>query len=100
MNTQIFLSEKSKVNWVNFIKFIQRMANRIAVGEIRYGKPDAKKKYLTRLKLELKEYNRTGNGEHLFNIANYCYLESVAPEHKNYHEQTNIESVTRGKGYE
>lgn len=94
---QIWLSEKSQVNWVNFIKFVQRMANRIAVGQLRYGKADASKKYLTRLKLELKEYSRTGNAEHLFNIANYCYLESIAPEHKKPHFDPYKGSATRDK---
>lgn len=52
---------------------------------------------MKRMTIEFQEYRRTGNGEHLFNIANYCILESVAPQNKKYHLNTLVDSVTRGK---
>lgn len=76
---------------------MQRQANRIDVGHLRYGVPERRKRYMTRLKLEVKAYIKTGNIEHLFNAANYCALESMTPEHKNFHENIYVDSVTRGK---
>ena len=52
---------------------------------------------MTRLGLELKAYRRTGNRELLLNIANYSWLESVAPENKKFHWDNTAESATRGK---
>jgi hypothetical protein len=71
------------------------MANRIAVGTIRYGEIDARKAYMTRIEKELAAYKRTGNQEHLFNLANYAYLESVAPQHPKSHHDPHVKSVTR-----
>ncbi len=51
---------------------------------------------MTRLGLELRAYRRSGNREHLLNIANYAYLESQAPENRNFHWDNRAESVTRG----
>ena len=79
------------------VVFLQRMANRISVGHFRYGKPDKDKMYLSRLKLEVKAYSKTGNSEHLLNAANYCFLESQAPENKKFHWDDTTESVTRKK---
>lgn len=66
-------------------------------GHVRYGAPDRRKKYMTRLFLELKAYKKTGNVEQLYNIANYCILESIAPENKKFHFYALADSVTRGK---
>lgn len=47
------------------------------------------------MSLELKAYKKTGNEEHLLNIANYCHLESFAPENKKFHYDNTVDSVTR-----
>jgi len=77
--------------------FMQAMLNRAGVGNLRYGAPASRKKYMRRLALELAAYRKTGNGEHLFNIAVYAWLETVAPQHKHQHFNMAAESVTRGK---
>ena len=64
-------------------------------GYARYGAPKREQCYLTRLKLEIDEYDRTGNKEQLINIANYASLEYQYPEHPLSHEDNNIGSVTR-----
>jgi hypothetical protein len=80
-----------------FNQFLQRMANRISVGHIRYGIPDSRKLYMSRLETELAAYKKSGNMEHLWNIANYAFLESYAPEHKSHHLDSTVESATRKK---
>lgn len=77
--------------------WFQQMANRLVMGCYRYdhGKPIRKAEYLKRLMMEVVEYIRTGNREHLLNAANYCFLESVAPQHPGHHHETEVESVTR-----
>lgn len=92
---QKFSAEKA----TSFAYFVQQMANRLIVGVFRYdkGRPTRKAKYMTRLQAEVKEYVRTGNLEHLYNAANYCYLESEAPEHPNFHFKHRHKSVTRDK---
>ncbi len=81
-----------------FRAFMQGMANRRAVGALRYGdKPIAKQKYLSRLEREIKAYRKCGNFEHLLNVANYAFLEGVAPENKKLYFDPNAESVTRGE---
>jgi hypothetical protein len=77
--------------------FLQRMANRLIMGAYRYdkGKPLKKAKYLTRLQAEVDAYRWTGNLEHLVNAANYCYLESVAPEREKTFWRSDRRSVTR-----
>lgn len=81
---------------LEFRAFLQGMANRRAVGALRYGdRPKTAQKYMTRLGRELKAYRATGNAEHLFNVAVYAFLESVAPEHRNQHWDMAVESVTR-----
>lgn len=65
---------------IEFRDFLQLMSNRRAVGNLRYGEPNAQQEYLTRLEKELKAYKKTRNKEHLVNIANYCFLESMCPE--------------------
>ncbi len=97
---EIFWSRKlelAKRTEQGFKSFIQGMANRIAQGHARYGHPKVEKKYLTRLKLEVKAYQKSGNQEHLINVANYCFLESLEPEHKKSHFDSSIDSATRGK---
>jgi hypothetical protein len=95
---EIYWTKKLKIkNEAGFQTFIQRMANRIAQGFARYGNPDKRKKYFTRLKLEVKAYQKTGNAEHLINIANYAHLEDEAPEHPKHHFDQSVESVTRGR---
>lgn len=78
-------------------KFIQMKANRLIVGVYRYdlGKPTKAAKYLTRLKAELEAYDKTGNREHLVNLSNYAFLESVAPEHPLAHFEHVSKSITR-----
>lgn len=78
-----------------FKMFAQTMINRLFVGEVRYGPAEKKQKYFSRLKKEVKVYQKTGNAEQLLNIANYCVLEWIAPEHPNHHFNPNVESVTR-----
>lgn len=79
----------------SFREFLQRMANRAQVGRWRYGPDDRKKRYMTRLRAELDKYEETGNTEHLINIANYAFLESVCPEHPQAHFNNKVGSATR-----
>lgn len=76
----------------------QSMLDRLCVGELRYGKATRRQKYFSRMKKELKAYELSGNAEQLINIANYCILEWIAPEHPKHHFDPNAESVTRKKG--
>jgi hypothetical protein len=78
-----------------FQKFAQRQMNRLAVGHHRYGTRNKRRKYLTRLTKELAKYAKTGNAEQLLNIANYAFLEFGYPEHKDYHFDPGVGSVTR-----
>lgn len=78
-------------------QFLQKMANRICVGHFQYGAPDRKKMYMTRIEKELAAYKKTGNQEHLINIANYCFLETECPENWLNHFDHSVPSVTRGK---
>lgn len=77
-------------------RFLQAMVYRAGVGNLRYGSPATRKKYLTRMSKELKAYKATGNAESLFNLAVYAWLETVTPEHRNQHFNMAAESVTRG----
>jgi len=95
VNGTLWLSDKLKVDWKSFLEFVQQQVYRLANGEAQYGKPDSRKKYMKRLGLELKAYRRTGNREHLLNIANYAWLESQAPENKKFHWDNSVDSVTR-----
>jgi hypothetical protein len=80
-----------------FKDFTQKMANRLLVGFIRYGPPKVEKHYMTRMIMEVKAYKRTGNVEHLYNVANYALLEICAPEHPRHHFDGSVDSATRGK---
>ncbi len=75
--------------------YLQAMLNRILVGELRYGPPNRRKRYMRRLTLELEAYRRDGNFEHLLNICNYAYLESVEPENGKLHFDPAAASATR-----
>lgn len=98
---EIYWTVKLKLpNEAAFKEFVQRMANRIAQGHARYGRPHKDKKYMTRMGLEIQAYRRTGNAEHLYNIANYAHLEAYAPENMKFHYDDKVGSVTRGKGLE
>jgi hypothetical protein len=87
--------EISKEKVSIFRAFAQGMLNRLCVGELRYGPAQKKQKYLTRMIKELKAYRRDGNAEQLINIANYCVLEWIAPEHPKHYFDPTAESVTR-----
>lgn len=79
-----------------FHAFLQLQANRFAQGHYRYGAPRKSKRYMTRLSIELKAYRKTGNIEHLANIAVYAGLELQAPEHRGQHFDAFAASATRG----
>ncbi len=100
MKIEIFWTDRIKCTPPKperFAEFAQRMANRLAFGEARYGAADARQKYLTRLKLEIKAYERTGNVEHLYNVANYAVLETIAPENRKFRFDGTVGSATRGR---
>ena len=80
-----------------FKMFAQTMLNRLYVGDLRYGPPDRRQLYASRLYKEVEAYKKSGNAEHLLNIANYCVLEWIAPEHKNHHFDNTVDSATRVK---
>lgn len=76
--------------------FLQAMLFRRIQGGMRYGdRPKKRQQYMTRLKKELDHYIDTGNHEQLLNIANYAFLESVAPQNPKYHWNNTVDSVTR-----
>lgn len=78
-----------------FKSFLQGMAARWAVGGLRYGTPNSKAKYRSWIDKELKAYDRTGNMEHLVNVAVYAYLEVEAPSHPKFHWDPAAKSATR-----
>lgn len=80
-----------------FKDFAQRMINRLIQGQARYGSPKREQQYYKRLELEIKAYKKNGNAEHLYNIANYCVLESMTPAHPKFHFDSSVDSVTRSK---
>lgn len=81
--------------WFSSIQFFNSQINSLIQGGYRYGKGSREQKYLTRLHIELQKYEDTGNKEHLINVANYCILESMYPEHENFHYDDTVESATR-----
>lgn len=94
----VFWPKNSKVvGEASFTRFLNALSARIAVGQHRYCPPAPEKRYMRRIGLEFAAYRRTGNMEHLINIANYCWLESEAPEHPEFHNDSTAGSVTRGK---
>jgi len=78
-----------------FGKFLQYIANRRAVGSLRYGRIRTEQGYMTRLGKELATYKKSGNAEQLLNIAVYAFLESYAPENPKAHFDPTVESVSR-----
>lgn len=78
-----------------FRAFLQSMTNRLAVGEQRYGKPNYRKAFMTKLGKELAAYRSAGNFEQLLNVAVYAFLESYAPENRKLHWDAAVDSVTR-----
>jgi len=93
---ELFVSSKIKPEGTTFLqKFLQKMVNRFFIGFLRYAGPHGKQLYLSRLQKELKAYKRTGNQENLINVAVYCVLESIAPEHPKHHHNEIVDSVTR-----
>lgn len=72
-----------------FTDFAQKMVNRLAIGQHRYGKAakefDPLDDYMARLKRCVREYEQTGNLEKLVDAANYCLCESQVPLHPNAH---------------
>jgi len=75
--------------------FLKLFVNRFAVGNLRYGRPNRRKQYLTRLRKELRAYGKTGNMEQLLNVAVYAMLESMCPQHRAFHFDNSVDSVTR-----
>lgn len=96
---EIFVSKKLAIlHERQFCAFLQKMANRIGFGWAQYKNLRKEEtKYLTRLRKEVQAYVKTGNAEHLYNIANYAYLETLIPQHRNFHFDNRVDSVTRGK---
>ena len=77
-------------------EFFSAQTKRLVTGYCRYQRITlSQKKYLTRLCTELSAYRKTGNREHLFNIANYAFLESQHPENKKFHWNSEVASATR-----
>jgi hypothetical protein len=96
MSTEIYWPEKIPVSGKkSFLEFVSAQTKRLAQGYCRYGPPSRDKRYMRRLGLELRAYRRTGNREHLLNIANYAWLETQAPENKRFHFDNSVRSVTR-----
>ena len=97
----IWTSDKFRIPWAVFVEFVQQQANRLTFGSAQYDPqgvgPDRRHKYMTRMKLEVTAYRKSGNREHLLNIANYAWLESQAPENPKFHWDNTVDSVTRGK---
>jgi len=80
-----------------FLEFIQKAANRLAVGAARYGRMNPKRRYMRRMELEVRAYHKNGNIEHLYNVCNYAFLESFYPENPRSHYDAHVKSTTRGK---
>jgi hypothetical protein len=94
--TKTFWSSVTSLDrMISFGLFIQRQADRIQVGEIRYGVPKRRQRYMSRMQVEMDAYKKTGNMEHLLNIANYCWLESEKPENARFYFDQKVDSVTR-----
>jgi hypothetical protein len=95
IHLQIPDSLKLKHHTEEYRCYLQAMLNRILVGELRYGPPNRRKRYMRRMSLELRAYRRDGNFEQLLNLCNYAYLESVAPENKKLYFDPAAASATR-----
>jgi hypothetical protein len=98
MQLDIFLSDRIKIDpreIRHFKDFLQKMANRLCVGQCQYGPPRKDKLFFSRLKKESTAYGKKGNMEQLLNIAVYAYLESFAPQNPKFHFDNTVDSVTR-----
>lgn len=96
MDIHIVEPRKQKVTGLTFLaSFLQQIANRFVQGHLRYGAPHKGRCYLSRLKAELAVYIKEGNAEHLLNVAVYCLLEMIAPEHPHHHLNPVVDSITR-----
>lgn len=89
------MREKLEEKAVAFGRMIQLMADRLYVGEVRYGHLRGARSYMQRLELEVGKYRETGNLEHLLNAANYCFLEFEHPSAAEAYLDETAESVTR-----
>jgi hypothetical protein len=95
---EVYWNEKLRLpHKEHFQRFLNRMSMRIAQGAARYGPPKQSQQFMRRLALELQAYKKTGNAEHLYNIANYAWLESLCPQNPRFHYDATVDSVTRGK---
>lgn len=91
----IFYPEKPSLpHFREWYEFLRTITNYMINGHCRYGEPKKTQLYLDSLTEELKRYKRSGNREHLINIAVYCWLEMVAPQHNNHHWKDTEKSAT------
>ena len=98
MELKIFWSDKIKLDPEfrdHFQKFVQGMANALAIGHVQYGHPSASQGYMKRLGLEYQNYKSTGNGVKLMDCGNYAVLEAYKPSNKRFHVDHHAESSTR-----
>lgn len=85
MELSIYWSDKLGAPHKKFQAFVQEMANRINFGHARHGFPNPEADYWHCMEREVEAYHRTGNKEHLYNIANFCELECRVPSHPKHH---------------
>lgn len=83
-------TKKFPIRCKKFQAFTQGMADRIMVGSFRHegGKDNfgfRAQDYHKRLKDKLRLYERTGNLEYLYDVANYAALEFYNSNHPNQH---------------
>ena len=97
MIIDIYFPDSCKRDTKKIKEFLQRMVNRLVVGHYRYGEAKKSQRYMSRLIAEVKTYKKTGNQEQLINSANYCFLETIAPENDKSTFDPTVESVTRKK---
>ena len=75
--------------------FLNLMANRMVIGYFRYGDLRKRKTEYDAIGSaieRLKEYQKSGNQEHLPDVANLCMVEFIRPQHKHVH----FESIDDG----
>ena len=74
---------------------MQNMADRLALGTLKYENKGTKYNYRETLDKVLAAYDEDGNTEHLIDAANYCLLEFTEPGHPkaNFRETDSDESV-------
>lgn len=78
-------------------EFLKMAVSRYIVGHYRYGAANVERKYAARMRVEYNAYLKTGNKEHLVNIAVYALLEFWWPMNPKAHFNPHVDSVTRGK---